>query len=253
MSAHFLTLRRGVMLLVGSALLALALFTDHGNMQIEGFFFGILLGSAPFILLHFALAKVFGTLAVGRLWCGWACWFGMVFELLPYPYSRYRHPDKFSKLRYLHFALSLGLVLVAIGTGVYGATGATGYLWFAIGLLAYYVLGIGLAFLLKDNRAFCKYACPLSVLMKAGSRFALVKVAGIAPNCDSCNVCVERCPMNIRIPEYILKGERVLSTECTLCSTCISICPQKALKLSVGLDVGGREEYDYVPPRFKRG
>ncbi len=53
--------------------------------------------------------------------------------------------------------------------------------------------------------------------------------------------------MNIRVPDYIAKNQRVLSTECTLCQTCINICPNDALKLSFALDAGGREHIDYAP------
>jgi ferredoxin len=244
--------RRPIILMMGLLLLLVALASDHGNMQLEGLFFGVLVGAAPYILLHFALAKLFGPLAIGRAWCGWACWFGAAFDLLPYPYSRYRHAALFSKLRYVHFGLSLLLVLVLALAGINGATGATGYAWFVVGLLAYYVLGVGLAFALKDNRAFCKYLCPLAVLLKTGSRFAVLKIDGVAARCDGCNVCVERCPMNIRIDDYILKGQRVTSSECILCLTCLNVCPQDALKLSLGTDSERHEWLDYVPPRRRR-
>jgi ferredoxin-type protein NapH len=47
--------------------------------------------------------------------------------------------------------------------------------------------------------------------------------------------------MDVRISDYILNGKRVLSTECSLCQTCITICPQDALKLSFGCDMGGKD------------
>jgi ferredoxin-type protein NapH len=243
--------RRWITLLLGVLLLVIALISDHGNMQLEGLFFGALSGFTNYIVLHYALAKIIGPLVFGRVWCGWACWFGMVFDWLPYPYSRYRIPGKLGYLRYAHFGLSL-LLVIGLWLAGYreGAFGTTGLLWFIWGLGLYYAFGILLAFLFKDNRAFCKYLCPLTVLLKTGSRFALLKIAGIPQRCDRCNVCVERCPMNIRIPDYILNGKRVLSTECTLCQTCINICPQAALKLSVGCDRGGEELLDYVPPKY---
>lgn len=247
--------RRLMTFLLGSLLLVTALFSNHGNMQIEGLFFGILVGFVPYIMLHFALAKIFGPLIFGRVWCGWACWFGMIFDLLPYPYSRYRIPGKWGWLRYIHFIVSLGMVLILwFGFGYQdGATGLGGLTWFIIGLLLYYALGISMAFVLKDNRAFCKYLCPLAVPLKIGAQFSLLKVAGDAPRCDpECQACIEMCPMNIRVRDYILNGERVLSTECTLCQTCINVCPHDALKLSFGLDVGRKELIDYVPPKPPR-
>ena len=47
--------------------------------------------------------------------------------------------------------------------------------------------------------------------------------------------------MDIRVGDYVQAGTRVLSTECTLCQTCITACPQRTLRLSAGLDVGGQE------------
>jgi polyferredoxin len=243
--------RRLMLTLIGGLLLAIALLSDHGNMQLEGLFFGVLMGFFNYIVLHYALAKIVGPLIFGRIWCGWACWFAMVFDWLPYPNSRYRIPGPW--VRYAHFALSL---LMVVGLWLFGyregAFGGMGWLWFVWGLALYYVIGIVLAFILKDNRAFCKYVCPLTVLLKVGSRYALLKVAGEPSRCDSCNACVELCPMNIRIPDYILNGERVLSTECTLCQTCINVCPHDALKLSWQLDVGGKELMDYTPPKSQR-
>ncbi len=244
--------RRIILFMMGLLLLVAALISDHGNMQIEGLFFGVFSGIAPYIVLHYLLAKIAGPLVFGRVWCGWACWFAMIFDLLPYPYSRYRQPGAWDKVRYWHFGMSLLMVAALwFGFGYAATTGIAGLQWFIMGLLLYYAVGIVLAFALKDNRAFCKYLCPIAVVQKASSRFALLKIAGEAPKCDSCNACVEMCPMNIRVPDYILHGERVLSTECTLCQTCINVCPHDALKLSFGFDVGGKELIDYVPPKTR--
>ncbi len=49
------------------------------------------------------------------------------------------------------------------------------------------------------------------------------------------------CPMDVRIPEYIKDGQRVLSTEYSLCKTCLTVCARDALKPSFGFDLGGKE------------
>lgn len=243
--------RRIIMLLVGGALLLTALVSNHGNMQIEGLFFALLAGIAPYIVLHYALAKLIGPVIFGRVWCGWACWFGMVFDLLPYPYSRYRLAGQWGKLRYIHFGLSLVIVAgLALGVGYGGgALGVSGLTWFISGLVFYYALGIGLALILKDNRAFCKYLCPIAVPLKLSSRYALLRVAGTADKCGKCEACVELCPMNIRVKDYIMQGKRVTSTECTLCQTCINVCPHNSLGLSFKPEIGGEEILDFVAPR----
>lgn len=42
---------------------------------------------------------------------------------------------------------------------------------FLAGNVLYYIAGIALAFAFKDNRAFCKYLCPITVLLKPMSYF----------------------------------------------------------------------------------
>ena len=47
--------------------------------------------------------------------------------------------------------------------------------------------------------------------------------------------------MDIRIPEYIKNGQRVLSTECVLCLQCVDVCSKGALDATFGLDIANRE------------
>lgn len=235
--------RRLTLFMVGLFLLGFAIFLGHENSQLEGFFFGLLTGVVQMGVIHYLIAKLFGPLLFGRLWCGWACWTVMVLDLLPFKRPAGRLPGKWGWLRYLHFGLSLALVLALVYVIGFraGAAGTTAVTWFIIGNLAYYAIGIGLAYALKDNRAFCKYLCPVSVPLKITSRFSLLKIGGDAAKCNDCGACVKLCPMDIRIPEYIQAGQRVLSTECSLCQTCITVCAKDALKLSFGFDVGGKD------------
>jgi len=235
--------RRLSLLLVGSFLVIFAAIYGQENMQIEGLYFGLLGGVVQAAVIHYLIAKIFGPLLFGRLWCGWACWTVMVLDLLPFKRPAGRLPGKWGWIRYLHFALSLGLVLIAwVVFGVRnGAAGPTALYWYLVGNLFYYLAGIGLAYALKDNRAFCKYLCPVSVPLKITSRFALMKIGGEADRCNDCQACVKRCPMDVRIPEYIRSGKRVLSTECSLCQTCITVCSKDALQLTFGFDLGGQE------------
>jgi polyferredoxin len=235
--------RRLALFLVGSFLFGFAAVVGQENMQIEGTFFGLLGGVVQAAVVHYLIAKIFGPVLFGRLWCGWACWTVMVLDLLPFKRSSGRLPGRWGWLRYAHFGLSLGLVLLAwFGLGFRdGAVGKTALYWFLIGNLLYYVLGITLAYALKDNRAFCKYVCPVTVPLKLTSRFALLKVKGEATKCNNCGACAKMCPMDIRVPDYIQQDQRVLSTECSLCQTCITVCARDALKLSFGFDLGGRD------------
>jgi len=235
--------RRLTLLLVGLFLLVYAILMGHENSQIEGFFFGLLTGVVQMGVMHYLIAKIVGPLLFGRLWCGWTCWTVMVLDLLPFKRPAGRLHGHWDWFRYLHFGLSLALVLFLVFVIGFrdGATGSTAVLWFVIGNLAYYVIGIVLAYLLKDNRSFCKYVCPVTVPLKLTSRFSLLKIGRTDRECNDCGACTKMCPMDVRIPDYILKGQRVLSTECSLCQTCITVCARDALKLSFGFDISRKD------------
>jgi ferredoxin-type protein NapH len=235
--------RRLALFMIGTFLFVFAGLMGVENIQIEGFFFGLLTGVIQAGVMHYLIAKIFGPVLFGRLWCGWACWTVMVLDLLPFTRPNGRLPGRWGWMRYLHFALSLALVLMlflAFGFRE-GAVGKTAVMWFVAGNGLYYALGIGLAYALKDNRAFCKYACPITVPLKLAARFSLLRIQGEAERCNECMACVKMCPMDIRVPDFIKNGQRVLSTECSLCQTCITVCAPEALKLSFGMDLGGKE------------
>lgn len=235
--------RRLTLFLVGLFLIGFSIFMGRENVQLEGAIFGLLTGVVQMGVIHYMIAKIFGPLLFGRMWCGWACWTVMVLDLLPFKQPAGRLPGRWGWLRYLHFALSLALVLLLVFVIGFrdGAAGTPAVTWFIVGNLLYYILGIGLAYALKDNRAFCKYVCPVTVPLKLTSRFSLLKIGQSSGQCNDCDACEKLCPMDVRVSDYILNNQRVLSTECSLCQTCITVCPQDALKLSFGFDLGGKE------------
>jgi polyferredoxin len=234
-----------VLFLVGSSLFGAAALRDpiHALFQIEGLFFDLLAGVLLAAVIHYVIAKLIGPLLFGRVWCGWACWTAMLLDQLPYKRSSGRLPGRWGGLRYVHFMLSFGLVAALwYGFGYRpGAAGVTALAWFLAGNALYVLLGVALAFALKDNRAFCKYICPVAVPLKLSSRFSALKVAGDPQKCCERRVCEKVCPMDIRIADYIARDSRVLSSECILCQACINVCPEHALTLSFGLDLAGQE------------
>jgi len=236
--------RKLAQLLVGIYMLAFLGFIEFENMQTEGFFFYLLAGLIAGAVLHYLVAKIIGPLVFNRGWCGWACWTAMVLDYLPFPRNKTgRLATRWGSLRYLHLLISLGLVLgLWFGVGYRVQEGSVNELyWLAAGNIFYFAIAITLAFTLKDNRAFCKYACPIATFLKASSRFALLKIAGDAEICTDCGACEKVCPMDIRIRDYIQNGKRVLSTECILCFECENVCTSGSLKSSWGFDCGRHE------------
>lgn len=247
--------RRLAQLLIGTYMLVFLGFLQRENMQLEGFFFYLLAGLFSGSVIHYLVAKVAGPLVFNRGWCGWACWTAMILDWLPYRHNRRgRSESRWGRLRYVHFASSLGVVL-----GLYWGLGhrvqeqsMTELYWLLGGNALYYIVGIALAYALRDNRAFCKYVCPIPTLQKIPARLALLKINGDPEKCTGCYACHTACPMDIRIPEYIKARQRVLSSECILCFECVSACTRGALGASFGIDFGKRRfsNQSPVPERF---
>lgn len=219
--------RRVVQFLVGTYMLVYLGFISNENMQIEGFWYYLFLGVFEAATIHYAVAKIFGPLIFGRGWCGYACWTAMVLDLLPY--KNPKSPRKrIGFIRYIVFAAAL--IFVASLFLLQAADLERVMFWsFLIGNLIYYAVGIILAFALKDNRAFCKYICPITVFLKPMSYFSWMRVRVDEEKCISCNKCRRVCPMNVDMLDSSRKREN--GTECILCMECIDNCPKQALKL----------------------
>ena len=236
--------RRLAQLLVGIYMLGFLGLLEKENMQLEGFFFYLLAGAFAGSVIHYIVAKIAGPILFGRGFCGWACWTAMVLDFLPYKRNlNGRHAARWERVRYFHFAVSLCLVLILWFLFRYrpAPISNSGLAWLVVGNAFYFTSAIVLAFTLKDNRAFCKYLCPITAILKTTSRFALAKIEGDREKCTQCGACVKVCPMNINIMEYVNNGQRILSTECIFCLTCTTVCPEGILRSTFKMDIGGKE------------
>ena len=217
--------RRIVQLLVGIYMLVYLGLICNENMQIEGFWYYLFTGVFEAATIHYAVAKIFGPLFFGRGWCGYACWTAMVLDFLPYktPHSPRK---KIGWIRYLVFLLSLIFVSTLFLCKV-GNIEKIMFWAFIIGNCLYYAVGILLASLFKDNRAFCKYICPVTVFLKPMSYFSMIRIKCDKSKCISCGKCKKVCPMDVDVTDN--SRNRKNATECILCLECVKSCPKKAL------------------------
>ena len=217
--------RRVVQLLVGLYMLLYLGLLKQENMQIEGFWYYLFTGVFEAATIHYAVAKIFGPLIFGRGFCGYACWTAMVLDFLPYK-TRALPRKNIGWIRYLTFALSF-LFVSALFLLKVGNLERIMFWAFLLGNLAYYLVGIALAFLFKDNRAFCKYICPVTVFLKPMSYFSLVRIRCDENKCISCGKCKKVCPMDVEMTDNSRKRKN--GTDCILCMECVKVCPKGAL------------------------
>ena len=217
--------RRVTQLLVGMYMLLYLGVICNENMQIEGFWYYLFTGVFEAATIHYAVAKIFGPLIFGRGWCGYACWTAMVLDFLPYKVSD--QPRKnIGWIRYVVFVISF--VFVALFFLSHVSNIEKIMFWaFIVGNAVYYAVGISLAYAFRDNRAFCKYICPITVFMKPMSYYSLLRIKCDTNKCISCGKCKKICPMDVDMTDN--SRNRKNGTDCILCFECVKACPKKAL------------------------
>jgi polyferredoxin len=217
--------RQVTQLLVGLYMLVYLGLICNENMQIEGFWYYLFTGVFEAATIHYVVAKIIGPLIFGRGWCGYACWTAMVLDFLPYKIPK-QPRKKIGWIRYITFVCSL-IFVTALFLFYVGNIEKIMFWAFIVGNLIYYAVGISLAFLFKDNRAFCKYICPITVFLKPMSYFSLLRIKCDKDKCISCGKCKRLCPMNVDVTDNSRK--RANGTECIFCLECVRNCPKKAL------------------------
>lgn len=214
--------------LVGTYMLVFLGVIGHENMQIEGFWYYLLLGVFEGATIHYLVAKIAGPALFGRGWCGYCCWTAAILDLLPYKAAGMGRRRSLAPIRYVALAGSLALV---VGLMAFASADMDAIMWwlFLAGNAAYYAMGLAMAVASRDNRAFCKYVCPVGLLMKPAAHVALLHVSCDTTACIHCGKCTRVCPMGVDVPRECAGKRR--STECILCGKCVDACPVKALRM----------------------
>ena len=227
MAKHMKYARNIVLIAIGTYLLVYVGILGHENISMSGFWYYLFLGVFEAAVIHFLIAKIVGPVFFGRGWCGYACWTAMVLDLLPFKAPQ--NPRK--NWGYIRYVLFVAIFILMTSLFIFKVSNLELIVFylFVAGNLIYYIVGIVLAFYLKDNRAFCKYVCPIAVFLKISSYFSLLRVTVDEDKCVDCGKCVMGCPMDVDMLNNSRKREN--GTECILCLNCIDNCSKDALKL----------------------
>jgi len=182
-------------------------------------------------VIHYAVAKIGGPFIFGRAWCSYACWTAMVLDILPYKIPGTPRRAKLGVFRWIIFMATL--VYFCIIWFLYRDNiHYIMYISFIVGNVLYYAAGILLAVIFKDNRAFCKYLCPITVFLKPASYYSLLRIQCAKQICINCGKCLKICPMDVDMLDN--RRSRKNGTECIQCLRCVQDCPQKALSWRAG-------------------
>jgi polyferredoxin len=223
---------RWLVLAAGGMAILLFSLVDAVNLDLDGFFELLLLGTAGVAIGHTMVTTIVGPLIFGRIMCGWGCWRAMVLERLPVGKGSGRRNGIWVWTPFVGVAVSLAAAaLFALRPG---HTHADSVWSVAAGVAVYYTAAIALALALHDQRAFCKYLCPSGFILRWTSRPALLRISARAEACNECEACTEVCPMDVPVAARAKMGMSIGKGDCILCQRCVESCPTGALKTSFG-------------------
>ena len=198
--------------------------------------------NGQFPLFTIGSLGVYGML-LGRAFCGWACPFGTMHDLLSQPNAKRRiQARNYWYTKYIILFLALALAWIALDT-VFCKFCPSGSLFAAIpfrllypeavefGLFFYihmFTLALTIVLALLISRFWCRYLCPLGAIAGAFNKVSIVNISLDEKRCKKCFLCLEACGMKITKLEDI--GN---STDCILCGRCVEACPEKALSFQM--------------------
>ncbi len=200
---------------------------------------GTLTGSYASIVSMFVI-WIGASLALGRGWCGWGCFFGgwddAFSRVLPGP--RLRAPAWMKDLPFailiisaLLTAASLLPVYCALVCPVKAVTDLPPdhfiknmWMWW-LHLVVFLSVVVALPILLK-RRAQCAFFCPLGALQCGANHITPFEVRIDTVICAGCGTCVRNCPLLAITEETLARGSAGI--RCVKCGKCVDNCPAGA-------------------------
>jgi len=201
--------------------------------------------------LSLGAAWLFVTLALGRGWCSWACFYGGIDDgLSALPGRPLLKIDGWAlKVRDLPAALLIFLLLVSLAYALpvyclwlcpFKLTGSflDGQGWHRTAqyaLLLAALAALVIAPLLTKKRFFCSFLCPFAAWQAFWGRLNPFRLTAAA-DCNGCRACVAACPMTaIKCGPG---GKAEILAYCNLCGQCLDACPRAGLRYTVfGLEL----------------
>jgi polyferredoxin len=186
------------------------------------------------------------TLALGRAWCSWICFFGGLDEGFSKLGKRPRIRTVPRWLTYLPWAVLIAIVLLSAVslspvycewlcpfkavTEAPAVTNALVMFQTVLFVTLFVALVVVLPVLLK-RRAQCGLFCPFAAFQSLANRITAFDVRIDRDACTECGLCVRTCP-TFSLSEESVRAGRTLIT-CTMCGRCVDVCPAGAARYHV--------------------
>ncbi len=182
------------------------------------------------------------SLALGRAWCSWGCFYGGLDE----GFSRLTKRPLIKKIdplwTYLPFAVLLAVVLLSAlalspvycewlcpykaVTEFAAITSITTLVQTIIFVLLFVGLVIVLPLLTK-RRTQCGLFCPFGAMQSFTNKLNVFAVRIDREKCLDCGRCIRECP-TFSLDEQSVKAGRARLT-CAKCGRCVDVCPRDAV------------------------
>jgi ferredoxin-type protein NapH len=202
----------------------------------------------------FLLLWVGASLAVGRGWCSFGCFYGGWDEF----FSRLRKKPVIKRIdrkwRFLPFAILLAIVLLSAVTlsPVYcqwlcpfktiTEFETPNTLRTIVTFAIFVTLFVGLVVvlpLLTKKRIQCALFCPFGAMQSFFNKINIFEVRIDPEKCTQCKRCIRECSTLSLDDSSLVSGKALMS--CTKCGQCIDSCPQNAISYHIrGTRIGVR-------------
>lgn len=225
-------------------------FSIHaaGSIGIEALFSGLSRGVINAGVIFWALVFI-SAILLGRVFCGWFCWFGGYLELIEWGIG-----DKLKIKIPRRILLYLGVLpFISLALKVYNTLLVV---WIRKGFPSIFTLRLadvepwggqqtGISILLTlilygpvllfvfGRRAWCRYLCPIGALLKIFSIAKIGNVRLINNECIGCGKCNRACDMQVDVMGDLNAYGKVRSSDCIVCLKCIDVCPTDAIAFSL--------------------
>jgi ferredoxin len=186
------------------------------------------------------------SLAYGRAWCSWTCFFGGLDEF----FSRLSSKTRIKKVdhRWTYFPYALLLVIVLLSAATLSPTYCEWLCPFksvtefeeitSVKILVQTIIFTSLFLgtviilpILTRRRVQCGLFCPFGAFQSFTNKINAYEMRIDHEKCRACRLCLEACPTFSLDETSFEKGEPRLS--CTRCGKCVDLCPSQAISFHI--------------------